>query len=431
MNSVWRKETVSDIVIKYLDFRGKTPLKLGMNWGGGEIRALSANNVEMGKVNFNKECYFASEALYKKWMNKGDCEKGDILLTMEAPLGNIAQVPDNKKYILSQRTILLKTDKAKIDKAFLYYLLSGAEFQRKLQANSTGSTVTGIQQKKLSKISILYPENIENQEKIAKILNIIDAVIEKTEQAISKYQAIKKGMMHDLFTRGIDIKTGKLRPSFSDAPELYKGSDLGMIPVDWNVEKMGNIGDFKNGINKDKESFGFGIPFVNISDAFSETLKLEKLGKVNATEIEKKIYRLHKGDIIFVRSSVKPSGVGYNTLFTQDDNNIVYSGFMIRYRLRDKEEYIPEFYNQLFRYEGSRKRLLCRSTVSANTNINQENLKLINTFKLGKEEQELILKSIRQSNLLINKEQKTLVKHQKIKKGLMQDLLTGKVEVKV
>ena len=104
---------------------------------------------------------------------------------------------------------------------------------------------------------------------------------------------------------------------------------------------------------------------------------------------------------------------------------------MIRYRLRDKEEYIPEFYNQLFRYEGSRKRLLCRSTVSANTNINQENLKLINTFKLGKEEQELILKSIRQSNLLINKEQKTLVKHQKIKKGLMQDLLTGKVEVKV
>ena len=111
MRDSWKKEKLDDLISNYLDFRGKTPLKLGMNWGGGDIRALSANNVSKGKVDFEKECYYASEALYKKWMNKGDCEKGDVLLTMEAPLGNVAQIPDDKKYILSQRTILLKFKK--------------------------------------------------------------------------------------------------------------------------------------------------------------------------------------------------------------------------------------------------------------------------------------------------------------------------------
>ena len=66
-------------------------------------------------------------------------------------------------------------------------------------------------------------------------------MIEKTEAAIAKYQALKQGMMHDLFTRGIDVKTGKLRPSYQDAPELYQESDLGMIPKDWEVNELGNL----------------------------------------------------------------------------------------------------------------------------------------------------------------------------------------------
>ena len=51
--------------------------------------------------------------------------------------------------------------------------------------------------------------------------------------------------MHDLFTRGIDVNTGKLRPTPQDAPELYKESVLGLIPRDWEVEKFEEIALFK------------------------------------------------------------------------------------------------------------------------------------------------------------------------------------------
>ena len=86
---------------------------------------------------------------------------------------------------------------------------------------------------------------LPQQRKIANILSTCDEVIEKTEAAIAKYQALKQGMLHDLFTRGIDVKTGKLRPSYQDAPELYKESDLGLIPKDWEVKDLGDVGEVK------------------------------------------------------------------------------------------------------------------------------------------------------------------------------------------
>src|SRR5690606_24696096 len=98
----WSLGSLQHIVDRFIDYRGVTPKKLGFEWGGGNIRALSANNVQMGYIDFEKECNFASVELYKRWMRNGNCLKGDVLLTMEAPLGNVASIPDQKKYILSQ-----------------------------------------------------------------------------------------------------------------------------------------------------------------------------------------------------------------------------------------------------------------------------------------------------------------------------------------
>jgi type I restriction enzyme S subunit len=64
----WKIQELHDILDGVIDFRGKTPKKLGMDWGGGDIPALSANNVEMGKINSDKETYYGSEELYKRWM---------------------------------------------------------------------------------------------------------------------------------------------------------------------------------------------------------------------------------------------------------------------------------------------------------------------------------------------------------------------------
>src|SRR5204862_7029284 len=90
------------------------------------------------------------------------------------------------------------------------------------------------------KLRIKIP-SLPTQQRIAKILTTADAVIEKTQAAIAKYKVIKQGMLQDLFTRGIDITTNKLRPRFEDAPHLYKESKLGMIPKEWDDDTLENL----------------------------------------------------------------------------------------------------------------------------------------------------------------------------------------------
>lgn len=215
----WEVLPFIEIVGQYIDYRGRTPKKLGLDWGDGEILALSANNVQMGKINPDKEAYLGSEELYKKWMVQGECEKGDILLTMEAPLGNIAQIPDSRKYILSQRVLLIKTKNWLLKDFFAHYM-KGSFFQNELLLNSTGSTAKGIQRKKLDDIKIYFPPTKAEQEAIAEALSDADALIESLEQLITKKRQIKQGTMQELLT-------GKKRlPGFSGEWEVKRFEDV-------------------------------------------------------------------------------------------------------------------------------------------------------------------------------------------------------------
>ncbi|WP_316510484.1 restriction endonuclease subunit S, partial [Klebsiella aerogenes] len=119
----WEKIKFLDLMVDLWDYRGKTPKKLGMDWGDGEIQSLSALNIKKGFIDFDADCHLGSEKLYKTWMNKGDLEKDDIIFTMEAPLGNVALIPDDRKYILSQRVVCFKTNKKMIDNKFIFQLI--------------------------------------------------------------------------------------------------------------------------------------------------------------------------------------------------------------------------------------------------------------------------------------------------------------------
>lgn len=426
---------LSDAIDKIIDFRGKTPLKLGMEWGGGDIRALSANNVTQGKIDFSKECYYASEALYSKWMNKGSCAQGDILLTMEAPLGNVAQIPDDKKYILSQRTVLIKLNQNKILNDYAFYLFSFDNFQKELYKNATGSTVIGIQQKKLLKIELTYPLSIINQKKIAKILSTCDTVISQTEQAIKKYQAIKQGMMTDLFTRGIDVNTGKLRLSYEERPDLYKESELGWIPKDWELSKFE---DFVIPIDGDR-----GHAYPNQSQLHSEGHCLFLSAK-NVTKsgfaFNKNIFisherdnlmgngKLDRGDIIITTRGTVGNIAMYDDSVTYEHIRINSGMLILRNKVSEKiaNQFIKAF---LLSHVFSRQleRVL---SGSAQPQITVKNVNAIYMlFPVTLVEQESIVNRMIAMDRKIQTEQDTLKKYQQIKAGLMQDLLTGKVEV--
>uniref|UniRef100_UPI0040482C62 restriction endonuclease subunit S n=1 Tax=Aliarcobacter sp. TaxID=2321116 RepID=UPI0040482C62 len=201
----WEILSLEKLISKVIDFRGKTPVKIGMKWGNGLIPSLSANNVQMGRVDFSKETHFGSEELYNLWMNKGSTQKDDILFTMEAPLGNVALIPDNNKYILSQRVILLRIGK-KIISHYMYYYMMGDDFQTRMLKYSSGSTVKGIQYSRLKEIYISFPKDIDEQKQIAKILTTQDKKIEREETKLAKLKELKKGLMNDLLSGVVRVK---------------------------------------------------------------------------------------------------------------------------------------------------------------------------------------------------------------------------------
>ena len=213
----------------------------------------------------------------------------------------------------------------------------------------------------------------------------------------------------------------------SQVPVGYKLTGVGVIPEDWELKSLGDIGKFKNGINKGAEDFGFGSPFVNLMDVFgvNSISTSEHLGLINSNDIEKKIYDLKKGDVIFVRSSVKPSGVGLTTVVVEDLPNVVYSGFLIRFRSNSSLD--VDFKRFCFSEEKFRRSVIANSTISANTNINQENLKkLYLIFPKSDIEQQAIALVLSDTDALITSLDKLIAKKRDIKQAAMQQLLTGK-----
>ncbi|HDY8020641.1 TPA: restriction endonuclease subunit S [Vibrio vulnificus] len=201
----WNLITVLDLARNIIDYRGRTPKKLGMEWGGGSIVALSAGNVKHGYIDFEAECYLGSDALYKRWMTSGEPEKDDIAFTMEAPLGNVALIPDNNKYILSQRTILLQLERKKYLPSFIFQVFMSDFFSAYLSDNATGSTAQGIKRSTFEKVSVVVPSSVDEQEAISKVLSDMDSDIQLLTKRLTKTRQIKQGMMQELLTGKIRL----------------------------------------------------------------------------------------------------------------------------------------------------------------------------------------------------------------------------------
>ena len=375
--------------------------------------AFLQGNADFGDIN-PKELYWVK-------VPKKLAKKDDILISVRAPVGDINMA--DKEYCIGRGLSALTIKK--INQKFGFYAL----FQERIQLDrlAQGSTFLAIGKNDFDKLLIKYPKEKIEQEKIAKILSTLDNAIESTNRIIEKEKNIKTALMQELLANGID-QNGQIR---TPQTHTYKPSELGLIPDEWEIVSLGEIGNFKNGVNKSKDDFGFGRPFINLQDVFGHwEIEHSDFDLVNATDEELKNYNLKKGDILFIRSSVKPSGVGLTALIKEDISNTIYSGFIIRFRSKEKV-FNNEYKKYCFHDELFRKKLLQKSTVSANSNINQESLSSLSLLLPPVKEQIQIAKILSTKDKKIEIEETNRAKLKELKKGLMNDLLSGEVRVKV
>lgn len=171
MKSEWKESPLSDIAILTIDHRGLTPKKLGGDWSNKGYRALSAKNVKTGRLVQEESIRRVSEEMYHKWMPE-EIHKNDIIITSEAPFGQIYLWDSEEKIVLSQRLFGVRVSE-NYDPTFIYYYMLTDQFQGEMRSRATGTTVIGLRQPELLKCKISYPD-IKLQKKISGVLRNID-----------------------------------------------------------------------------------------------------------------------------------------------------------------------------------------------------------------------------------------------------------------
>ncbi len=357
---------------------------------------------------------------------------GDILVGMDGDYHIVKW--KNTPSLLNQRILKISDKKnGKIDIDYLFYYLH--PFLIDVHNKTAATTV-----KHLSSFDIIdaidkFPP-LPQQQKIANILSTCDEVIEKTEAAITKYQALKQGMMHDLFTRGIDLKTGQLRPTYQDAPELYKESELGMIPKDWEVSTIqefasqNNYGIVDGPFGSNLKSIHYrvkGIPIIQSGFVTSNEFVANKYLFVDKEKYYSEIRSSVKaGDIIMAKIGAQ---CGTCALLPENHPDSIIAGNCLKITV-DKNNNSNFLLNALHLYRKIGKLDLIVST-TAQPAISMSSLKVMYIPYPKLKEQNFISEKLNSVKNKIKTEQSALVKYQQLKMGLMQDLLMGKVEVTV
>lgn len=224
----WKTYKLEDVLDSLIDYRGKTPKKTKSG-----VPLITAKVVKNGFIQEPNE--FIAIEDYDEWMTRGLPKIGDVVLTVEAPLGEVAQIK-SPRIALAQRIITLRGKHEILDNGYLKYFFQSNIGQQRLKERETGTTVTGIKQSELRLVKIDCP-NFKTQCQISTILSSLDNKIELNRQTNQTLEAITQTLFNEMCVPKEDSllegwKIGKL----NDVLEIKYGKDHkhlepGLIPV--------------------------------------------------------------------------------------------------------------------------------------------------------------------------------------------------------
>ena len=216
----WKEYTVADVISTVIDYRGKTPKKLGGDWSDSGYRALSAKNIKTGKIVQVDSIRYVSEEMYKCWM-KEEVQKEDILITSEAPFGQIYYWDSDEKIALSQRLFAVRVNQLFYPK-YIYFYMTSSFFQAELDGRVTGTTVVGLRQPELLKCKI-YAPNYQEQKRIANTLWCLEQKINNNEAINNNLEQQAQAIFSNEFLTLETLPNGWKQASLIDIADYLNG----------------------------------------------------------------------------------------------------------------------------------------------------------------------------------------------------------------
>ena len=363
-------------------------------------------------------------------------KEGDVLLVKD---GSTLGISSLVRWLPGQTTvngsIAVIRSNPSLNSAYLFYCINGRDFQRLVWLKRAGLGVPHLFQRDLREFEISFPPQAE-QRRIAEILSTVDEAIEQAEALIAKYQQIKAGLMHDLFTRGV-TPDGHLRPTRTQAPQLYKESPLGWIPKEWDCLTIEELlaktfsamrsGPFGSALLKD-ELVENGIPFLGIDNVFAECfVPIFRRFVPRQKFIELIRYAVFPGDVI-----ITIMGTVGRCCVVPDHVAEALSSKHLWTMTFDVSRVLPELVCWQLNHARWVKDWFARYSQGAVMNaIQSSTLRCLRLPVPKIDEQKLILDRYWRCTRRIEMEETHAAKLRQQKRGLMHDLLTGRVRVKV
>jgi len=361
--------------------------------------------------------------------------QGDVLLEgsgggPDKPVGRVALFDADahaEPAVCSNFFKTLRPNPTVVDSRFLWRKLHWLYRQPALLAMQ--QQTTGIINLKFSeylRTPIQVPQDLQEQARIATVLDTLDTTIRQTEAIIEKLKQVKQGLLHDLLTRGIDAN-GELRPPQNEAPHLYTASALGWIPKEWKPVELDELVDQRRpvayGILMPGQRCEGGVPVVKVKDIIDGRILVDQLLLTSpAIDYEYRRSRLKAGDLLFTirgsvgRTAFVPAQLE-NANITQDTARICISGIDARF-VREYLSMPPA------------ARFVATNTLGvAVQGINLRDVRRIPIAAPPSAEAACIADMLDAHRVRLDAETSHLDKLRLLKTGLTDDLLSGRVRV--
>jgi type I restriction enzyme S subunit len=362
---------------------------------------------------------------------------GDVIITKDSETPDDIGVPAVVDYaapdlVCGYHLALIRPDQEQVDPTFLAKQLKHFRLARYFGQQSNGLTRYGLPIGSVNKAPLWLPELLDEQKAIGKVLRLVDEAIAKTEAVIAKLRQVRAGLLHDLFTRGLD-HNGQLRDPIAH-PEQFQESPLGCIPKHWSPIRIKDEADILHGYAFDGRHFTdkpLG-PRLLVPGNFHRD------GGLYFTDDNTKYFTssyppetlLNNGDMLIVMTDLSPMTLILgSTVLLNEPFPVLHNQRIGKFRLKRPDDWSRAFFVTMMNDDRLRRKVIREATGTTVRHTSPDRIRSGFAFRPRPEEQKEIVRRLEEMDYSIVAAVSEATKLRCVKSGLMTDLLTGRVRV--